>query len=337
MLAALAVRVDGRDPLRGLVVSDVPELNSFPPDWVRVRVRAAALNHHDLWTLRGVGAGATRLPMVLGTDAAGVDPDGREVIVHAVISDPARRGLRVADPRRTLLSDHYPGTLAEVVYAPSSNLLTRPSWLSPAEAACLPTAWLTAYRMLGKASLDAGARILVQGAGGGVATALISLGTAMGLQVWVAARDPQRAARAVQLGAAKAFQVGDRLPEKVDAVFETVGAATWSHSIKALAPGGVLVTSGHTSGDTLDDPQFDRIVFGELRLLGSHMGTIDDLKALVDFLGRTGVRPVIDSTWPLAQTRDALGRLASGHSFGKVVVLPPGHDDRRYPPPPGFR
>ena len=120
-----------------------------PADWVEVRVRAAALNHHDVWSLRGVGLPSDRLPMVLGCDAAGVTADGREVVVHAVINDPAYAGPdETYDPRRSLLSERYPGTLAETVRVPAGNLLDKPAGFSFAEAACLPTAWLTAYRAL---------------------------------------------------------------------------------------------------------------------------------------------------------------------------------------------
>src|SRR4051812_16148300 len=172
MLAAYAARTDAEDPLSGLEVGQRPE--PVPPaGWTTVSVRAASLNHHDLWSLRGVGLPAERLPMILGCDAAGVDEDGREVIVHAVISDESWRGDETLDPRRSLLSERFPGTFAERVAVPRRTLVAKPQELSFAEAACLPTAWLTAYRMLfTRASVSPGATVLVQGAGGGVATAL---------------------------------------------------------------------------------------------------------------------------------------------------------------------
>ena len=172
MLAAYAGGVDADDPLSALEVGEV-EPGETPADWVEVEVRAAALNHHDVWSLRGVGLPADRLPMILGCDAAGVTADGREVIVHAVITDPAFSGPDATlDPARSLLSERYPGTFAERVRVPAGNLVDKPAELSFAEAACLPTAWLTAYRMLFVAAeLRPGQTVLVQGAGGGVATA----------------------------------------------------------------------------------------------------------------------------------------------------------------------
>src|SRR5680860_699889 len=171
MLAAYAARIDPDDPLSGLEIGEVPE-PEVPEGWVPIEIRACALNHHDLWSLRGVGLGEDRLPMILGCDAAGIDPDGNEVLVHAVITHSEWRGEEISDPRRTLLSELYPGTLAERVAVPARNTVPKPPQLSFEEAACLPTAWLTAYRMLfTKGALRPGQTVLVQGAGGGVASA----------------------------------------------------------------------------------------------------------------------------------------------------------------------
>src|SRR5947209_10416273 len=176
MLAAYAARTAPDDPLSALEVGERPE-PEVRDGWTRVRVRATSLNHHDLWSVRGVGLPADRLPMILGCDAAGVTADGREVIVYAVINEPGFRGTdNTHDPGRSLLSERYPGTLAERVRVPAGNLIAKPAELSFAEAACLPTAWLTAYRMLFTSSgLRPGDTVLIQGAGGGVATALTVL------------------------------------------------------------------------------------------------------------------------------------------------------------------
>jgi NADPH:quinone reductase-like Zn-dependent oxidoreductase len=168
MLAASVVRFDADDPLSGLEVGDRPEPVA-PEGWAAVSVRAAALNQHDLWSLRGVGLTEDRLPMILGCDAAGVDEDGDEVVVHALIGDPDWRGDETLDPRLSLLSERHQGTLAEKVVVPRRNLVPKPAELSFEEAACFPTAWLTAYRMLfTTAAAKPGATVLVQGAGGGV-------------------------------------------------------------------------------------------------------------------------------------------------------------------------
>ena len=320
MLAAFAARIDPDDPLAGLEVGDRP-IPDLPDGWVRVTLRAASLNHHDLWSLRGVGLPAERLPMILGCDGAGIDQDGNEVIVHAVIGDPTWRGDETMDPKRSLLSERFQGTLAEQVVVPRRNLLPKPAELSWEQAACLPTAWLTAYRMLfTQSGLQPGGTVLVQGAGGGVSTALIGLGSAAGFRVWVTSRDEAKRARAVELGAAAAFESGARLPGRVDAVMETVGAATWSHSLKALKPGGTLVISGATSGATPANGELNRIFFLQLRVVGSTMGTRDELERLIEFCRLAGVRPVLDSTYPLAQAGEAIGRLAAGDVVGKIVL-----------------
>ncbi len=322
MLAATAVRLDADDPLSGLQVGDHPD--PHPREgWATVRLRAASLNHHDLWSLRGVGLTADRLPMVLGCDGAGIDEDGNEVVVHAVVGDPDFRGDETLDPRRSLLSERYDGTLADRVQVPRRNLVPKPAELSFEEASCLPTAWLTAYRML---FTQAGARpgwtVLVQGAGGGVATALVALGKAAGVRMWVTSRDESKRARSLELGADQAFESGARLPERVDAVMETVGAATWEHSLRSLTQGGTVVVSGATGGhEAVTDLR--RVFFLQLRVVGSTMGTRDELERLVRLMSVTGLRPVVDSVLPLEDVAEGFRRLAGGDVFGKVVLTRP--------------
>jgi NADPH:quinone reductase-like Zn-dependent oxidoreductase len=319
MLAAYAASIDADDPLSGLVVGDRPEPEPRE-GWTTVDVRAAALNHHDLWSLRGVGLAEDQLPMILGCDAAGVDADGNEVVIHAVISDPDWSGDETLDPRRSLLSERDQGALAERVSVPRRNLVPKPASLSFEEAATLPTAWLTAYRMLfTQGGLKPGDSVLVQGAGGGVATALVALARAAGLRVYATSRDETKRERARELGAHEALEPGARLPQRVDAVMETVGAATWGHSLKALRPGGTLVVSGATSGDNPPDDDLRRIFFLQLRVQGSTMGNRAELGALLNFLDVTGVRPVIDRVLPLSEAREGFDAMNRGDVFGKVV------------------
>jgi NADPH:quinone reductase-like Zn-dependent oxidoreductase len=319
VLSVYAAATNPDDPLAGLEVGEL-EPAPVPEGWVAVDVRAASLNHHDLWSLRGVGLPEDRLPMVLGCDAAGIDPDGNEVVVHSVISDDAWRGDETLDPRRSLLSERHPGTFAERVAVPRRNLVPKPPQLSFAEAACLPTAWLTAYRMLfTRAGAAPGMTLLVQGAGGGVATALIALGRAAGLRVWATSRSEAKRARALTLGADDVFEPGARLPERVDLVAETVGAATWDHSLKALKPGGVLVISGATSGPN-PPAGLNRVFFLQLSVVGSTMGTRDELDRLVRLCVERDVRPVIESEIPLAEARSAFEALEAGDVFGKLVL-----------------
>jgi NADPH:quinone reductase-like Zn-dependent oxidoreductase len=319
MFAVTAARIDAENPVSGLELGERPD-PAAPDGWTTVSVRAAALNHHDVWTLRGVGISADRLPIVLGCDAAGIDPDGNEVVVHSVIGDPdAGGGDETLDPRRSLLSEKHDGTFAEQVVVPRRNLVPKPAGLSFEEAACLPTAYLTAYRMLfGRVRIEPGSTILVQGAGGGVATALILLGRAAGFRVWATSRSEAKQERAVKLGADQAFASGARLPERVDAVMETVGEATWAHSLRSLRPGGVIVISGATSGPA-PSADLSRVFFLQLSVVGTTMGNRDQLAKLLQFCAQTGVRPLIDRTLPLAGAADGFAAMISGDLFGKVV------------------
>ena len=318
MLAAYATAPDPSDPLAALEVGERPEPEARE-GWTTVAVRAASLNHHDLFTLRGVGIGADRFPMILGCDAAGVDEAGNEVVVHSVIATPGWRGDETLDPKRTLLSELHQGTMAERVAVPAGNVVPKPAGLSFTEAACLSTAWLTAYRMLFvKSGLKPGDTMLVQGASGGVATALIALGTAAGYRVWATGRSEAKRQAALGLGAHAVYEPGARLPERVDAVFETVGEATWQHSLRALRPGGTVVISGATTGP---NPPADlaRVFFLQLSVIGSTMGTREELRGLISFLETTGLRPAIDLELPLAKARDGFAKMHAGDTAGKIV------------------
>jgi len=320
MFAVYAAATDPSNPLACLGVGELP-VPSTPDDWVTVRVRAASLNHHDLWALKGVALKPDRVPMILGTDAAGVTSDGREVIVHAVIGKAMNAASdETLDPRRSALSEIYPGTIAEFVRVPAGNLVDKPAELSWEEAACLPTAWLTAYRMLAsKSMLRPGDTVLVQGAAGGVSTALIMLGKALGFTVWATSRDEVKREWALSLGADQVFETGTRLPASVDAVMETVGEATWDHSLKSLRPGGRIVISGATSGQ-MPPAQLHRIFFLQLEIVGSTMGSIGEFREMIQLLLRTGMRPVIDRVLPMEQAAEAFAVMHEGNVHGKLVL-----------------
>jgi NADPH:quinone reductase-like Zn-dependent oxidoreductase len=305
MKAVYATGIDANDPLSVLKVGEC-DAPTAPDGWVRVNVRAASLNHHDIWTLRGVGVRPEHIGVPLGTDAAGVTDDGNEETLAADLHLLSEAGVS--------------GTHADYVVVPKRNLIPKPANLSWEQASCLPTAYLTAYRMLfSRAGLREGDHVLVQGAGGGVATAAIVLAHAAGIEVSVTSRSEQKRARALELGATTAIETGSRLARRADAVIETVGAATWDHSLKSLRPGGSIVVSGATSGG---DPsaQLARVFWRGLSILGSTMGTRDELVALVDFLVRTGATPVIDTVFPVSDARSAYQRVADGQTFGKVVL-----------------
>jgi NADPH:quinone reductase-like Zn-dependent oxidoreductase len=319
VLAAYAQTIDPEDPLAGLVIGERPEPTAPNDRWTTVEVKAASLNHHDIWSLRGVGLPAERLPMILGCDASGVDQDGNEVILHAVIGGEDWGGDETLDPQRTLLSERHQGTLAQRVAVPRRNLLPKPPELSFEQAACLPTAWLTAYRMLfTRGRVTPGQTVLVQGSSGGVASALIVLASHAGARVWATSRSERKRELALQLGAGAAFEPGARLPERVDAVMETTGAATWSHSVRALQPGGTIVVAGATTGDP-SPAQLTRIFFLQLSVVGSTMGTRAELERLVRFMVERKIEPAIATTLPLHQARQGFEAMLAGETRGKIV------------------
>jgi NADPH:quinone reductase-like Zn-dependent oxidoreductase len=318
MFAVYAAEPSPDDPLAALRVGDRPE-SDVPDGWVRVTVTAASLNMHDIWTLRGVGIKAEQFPMILGCDGAGTLPDGSEVVLHSVIGDPSWSGDETLDPKRTLLTEKHQGSLAEYVVVPARNAVPKPAGLSAVHAAGMGTAWLTAYRMLfTKSGLRPGQTMLVQGASGGVSTALIQLGRAAGLRVWVTGRSDEKRALAEKLGAHATYASGDRLPEKVDGVFETVGEATWSHSLRALKPGGIIVCSGSTSGPN-PPADLQRLFFLQLRVVGSTMGTLDELRDLLSFVDTAGITPEVGLELPMEQAEDGFRAMVDGKTAGKIV------------------
>jgi NADPH:quinone reductase-like Zn-dependent oxidoreductase len=155
-----------------------------------------------------------------------------------------------------------------------------------------------------------------------VSTALVALGSAAGYRVWVTSRDEAKRAKAVELGADRAFEAGARLPERVDAVMESVGEATWAHSLRSLRPGGRVVVCGATSG-AAPSADLNRVFFLQLQVVGSTMGTRDELGRLLQMLVSTGVRPVVAAAMPLEDARDGFARMESGDVFGKIVFTRP--------------
>jgi NADPH:quinone reductase-like Zn-dependent oxidoreductase len=320
MRAAVAVSQNSDDPLSGLELKDVPKPEA-PSGWVRVRVVAASLNLHDIWTLRGVGHPADRLPIILGCDAAGVTDDGREVIVHPVLGDPAAGGGDITlDPGRALLSERIDGAFADYLIVPEVNVVDKPSWLSFEQAAALPVAWGTAYRMLfTRAQVKAGDRVLVQGASGGVASAAISLAAAAGARVYATGRSREKRDFAISCGAFETFEPGARLPEKVDVVVETVGEATWSHSLRSLRPGGMIVIAGATSG-AAPSADLNRMFYLQQSVVGSTGCTRSELESLLRLMEVTGVRPPIDRVISFEELPTAFASLIDEAAFGKIIV-----------------
>ncbi|MDI9977379.1 zinc-binding dehydrogenase [Rhodococcus sp. IEGM 1307] len=319
MRSVFAAHPSPDDPLAALRLDDRPA-PEVPDGHVAVNVRAASVNMHDIFTLQGVGIRPDQFPMILGMDGAGTLDDGSEVVIHSVVSSPGWHDDETLDPRRSCLSEQYQGTFAERVVVPSGNVLPKPPLLTYAEAACMGVAWLTAYRMLfTRSGLRPGATILVQGASGGVATALIQLASKSGFKVWVTGRTEEKRALASSLGANEVFEPGARLPARVDGVFDSVGKATWAHSIKALKPGGVIVTCGATTGDP-EAAELHRIFYLQHRIVGSTMGTRSELEGLLAFCEGTGARPRIAAEVPLKDAEQAFRTILAGDTAGKIVL-----------------
>jgi NADPH:quinone reductase-like Zn-dependent oxidoreductase len=173
--------------------------------------------------------------------------------------------------------------------------------------------------MLKKAALAPGEKVLIQGAGGGLSTALIVLAKAQGLSVWVTSRSAEKRDRALSIGADAVFESGERLPDRVDAVMESVGQATWQHSVRALRPGGTIVISGATSGDA-PPAELTRIFFLQLRVLGSTMGSIEEFREMLELMEAKKIAPIIDSTYDFTEALTAFARMNDGELFGKVVI-----------------
>lgn len=328
MKAVYASAVNHDDPLSVLAVGDQPEPQGRP-FWSTVSVRAVTVNHHDVWSLQGVGLSAEQTPMILGTDAVGIlDEDipgkhglkaGREVVLYTFVGTD---GAGVAPgERRTILSEKYPGTMAEKTAVPSANVFAKPSNLTEIEAAALGTSWLTAYSLLfDAAGVKPGDSVLIQGAGGGVSTAAIQLAQAAGLEVFVTSREADKRAKALKLGAHAAFEIGARLPSKVDAVIESVGAATWSHSMKSVRPGGTIAICGATTGDQ-PGAELTRLFFQDIRVQGSTMGSREDFARLLRFVERANLHPAIDSVFSgLDAAPEAFAKMIEGNVFGKIAI-----------------
>jgi NADPH:quinone reductase-like Zn-dependent oxidoreductase len=347
MLAAYASAVGGDNPLANLTVGEL----SAPvprPGWALVRVRAATLNHHDLWTLRGVSSSPVTPPQILGCDAAGeveayggetpegAPARGARVVVYPIVTCGHCAACLADEPLgcrsfRMLSEGALAGSLAEYVEIPATNLVPLPDQVSFPDAACLPTAYLTAYRALFvRASLKPGMSVLVQGASGGVATAVILLARLAGITVYATSRDEAKRALAVDLGAEAAFPVARETARAVigatgglgvDAVIDTVGEPTWDLSLRAVRPGGVVVVPGATGGPN-PPAQLNRIFFRSITVAGTTMGTRGELRHLVDLIATGALRPLIGSTRPLRDAATAFAEMGAGELRGKIVLEP---------------
>jgi NADPH:quinone reductase-like Zn-dependent oxidoreductase len=328
-------------------VTDVPAPASAPgPGAVRVAVKAAALNHLDLFVVRGL-PGAPPMPHILGADAAGVVDavgpgvtrvaPGDRVMVNPGIADRTcgycLAGEQSLCPNFRLLGEHLAGTFAEAIIVPASNLVHIPVLTPPlrwAEAAAFSLGTLTAWRMLvSRARLRPGETVLIWGVGGGVAQAALAVAKMLGARVVVTSSTDAKLDRARDLGADLALNHRTQPVAAevrrftgglgVDVVVDSVGAATWAESLRALRKAGRLVTCGATSGPEVAT-DLRRVFWHQYSILGSTMGNDAEYAAVVEALGAGWLRPAIDRVYPLVEARAAFQRLAAGDQLGKIVL-----------------
>ncbi len=321
MRAAVATGINEDKPLSMLELRDDWPEPIAPDGHTLVRVASTSINMHDLWSMRGVGVRADQFPMVLGCDIAGWDEHGNEVVVSGSFGNPdAGHGDESFDPGRALVSERFPGSFAEYTIVPTRNLVAKPAYMSLDEAGCITVAWTTAYRMLfTRGHAEPGETVLIQGAGGGVATAAAALARAAGLHVVVTSRSADKRQRALALGAHEAIEFGARLSAPVDLVIETVGEATWKHSLRSVRPGGRIVVSGATTGS---DPSADlaRVFYRQISIIGVSGASRVETEQLLRFMESADLHPVVDSVYPFEQIRDAFERAQQPDLYGKVVV-----------------
>lgn len=300
------------------------------PDDVRLRVKASALNHMDLWLTKGLPR--PKLPHISGCDAAGVVEAvgervttvavGDEVVVNPAVSpladvvalgndSPLGRGFQV-------LGEHRWGGHGELLVVPSHNVVPRPSGRTWDECAAYPTGILTAWRMLRRARLAPGETLLVVGVGGGVASAACVLGVWLGARVFVTSTSEAKRAAALAMGAQDAFASDEDWPITADVVVETVGPATWHRSIRALRPGGRLVVSGGTSGPTVEIA-IPRLFFKQHEIIGSTMGSYEEFDQATRLVEQ-GLPIPIDAVYDYADYPAALEHLRAGKQLGKIVL-----------------
>jgi NADPH:quinone reductase-like Zn-dependent oxidoreductase len=317
------------------------------PGEVRVALRAAALNHLDLFVVRGVPGIEYRFPHILGADGAGVIEavgsgvsavrPGDRVLINPGVSDYTcefcRAGEHSLCVNYGILGEHRPGTMAELVTIPAHNVLPIPDLDPPLtwpEAAAFSLVSLTAWRMVvTRAQLQAGEWVLVWGIGGGVSLTALRIARQLGAKVIATSSSDAKLERARQLGAD--FTLNHRTQQiarevraltskrGVDVVVENVGEATWGESLRCLAKGGRVVTCGGTSGPTLVT-DVRPLFWHQFTILGSTMGNAAEYREVVRQLGLGRLRPIMDAVYPLARVRDAYERLERGEQVGKVAL-----------------
>jgi len=309
---------------------ELPDPEAGPGE-VRVRLVASALNHMDLWVAKGLPK--PHLPHVPGADGAGVvdavgegvedvAPGDDVVLNPAVACGRCHQCLRDESPLCRsfgILGEHRWGTHGALVVVPARQVVPKPVGRSWEECAAYGLCALTAWRMLKRARLVAGETLLVVGVGGGVSSFGLLLGIAMGARVVVTSRDEAKRGNALAIGAAEAHDSADeRWPVQADVVFENVGRPTWDKSLRALVPGGRLVTCGGTAGGQVE-VSLPRLFFKQHHLIGSTMGSYAEFDEVTALVAR-GLPVPVDGILPVRTFPDALDRLKRGSQLGKIVL-----------------
>src|ERR1700724_3615764 len=274
MFAAYCQKPHSDDPMAGLVLGARTEPN-IPEGWGRVKRSHASLNRHDIFTLRGITSHAEGItyPMILGNDGAGTLNDGAPVVIYPVMGSDDWRGDETLDPHWHIFSEFVQGTFADYVAMPKRNAIPLQEGISALDASVLGTAWLTAYRALfTRSRIQPGQTLLVQGASGGMSTALIQMARAAGVETWVTSRSPEGRALAERLGARRTFGLNEKLPRRVDVVVDNFGQATWEHWPPSIITGGTVVALGVTSGNDAS-ANLLRLVSDKITVMGSLIGT----------------------------------------------------------------
>ncbi|UFS71239.1 zinc-binding dehydrogenase [Geomonas sp. RF6] len=322
MFAVYADHGDSENPLAALRMGERPEPH-VPEGWVRVKVTHASLNRHDIFTLQGVTAHPQGLtfPIILGSDGAGLLDDGAPVVIYPVLGSDDWRDDETLDPHWHIVSEFVPGTFADYLAVPKRNAVPVPEGLSLLDASVLGTAWLTAYRALfTKSGLRPGETLLVQGASGGMSTALIQLGRAAGFEVWVTSRTAEGRELAERIGASRSFDSNERLPRKVQAVVDNVGPASWEHTFASVARGGTIVVTGGTTG--FEVPlHIIPVLLDQITVCGSIMGTLQDMKNMMKLMAASGIKPEIGQILPMEQAEEGFRSMWLGKTSGKVVFV----------------
>lgn len=340
----------GLGDLSQLEIADVPAPEIRRPDDVRIRIRASALNHLDLWTLHGLPGLKLEFPHILGGDGAGVvDAVGADVTTVAagdrVLFDPGiscgrceycLAGEHSLCLRYGLMGEHLPGTLAEYVVVPAPNVARIPVPPAPhpeigwPEAAAFSLVTITAWRMLvTRARLRPGETVVIWGIGGGVSVTALQVAKLVGARVVATSSSDVKLEAARRLGADVVFNhtTTDVAKEVraltgkrgVEVVVDNVGEATWEQSLRMLTRGGRLVTCGGTTGHRVEI-DVRRLFWYQWDILGSTMGNHDEYREIVRLLGQGHLRPVVDSVFPFERAVDAFARMERGEQMGKLVV-----------------